>query len=213
MRRIALLCMLLAASGCRLSDPFYAAKPLEAPQAPAPEYSLLFVSVRGAPQLFSTPEIFSLWFRRVDPHGDNTPFVGGGDDEWFRAFRPRSVKDGDFLIVLPPGAYELEQMNEKGWGGTLRTWHVTGEAKAASRIHITRPGIYDLGTLRISEATWGHPAALNADDDAFSEERLRTLRAAVRGTQWEKLLDGAPRQRKREHHTLEQPSDTVASAE
>jgi hypothetical protein len=102
------------------------------------------------------------------------------------------VKDGHFMILLPPGVYELDTMAEQGFLGAEQVWRVRGDARIASRIHITRPGIYDLGTLKVVNGSWTTTSTIVAEDDAFSPERLEILGAAVRGTSWEKLLESAP---------------------
>ncbi len=196
-----LLLLSLVTSGCffRFSDPTYTFKELEADEPPGPEFSLLMVTVKSDPGLLGTPEFFSLWFRRVDPHGSQTPLVGASSKQWYRALRPRTVKNGHFLIMLPPGVYELEAMRDVGFLGREMTWHVSGDAKIQSRIHITRPGIYDLGTLRVTSGSFTQPAMLAADGDGFSAERLSVLRAAVKGKSWERYLleDPTPQQRKK----------------
>ena len=193
MRKLFVMAMLCSSTGCfRISDPVFAFKPLQAEEPPGAEYSLLFVTVLSSPGLFGTPEFYSLWFVRVDPHGKEAEGVGASSHRWYRAFRPRVVKDGHFMILVPPGVYELDTMAEQGFLGAEQVWRVGGEARIASRIHITRPGIYDLGTLKVVSGSWTTPSTIVADDDAFSPERLEILGQAVRGTSWEKLLERAP---------------------
>jgi hypothetical protein len=193
MRALCVAVMLCCLTGCfRLSDPVFAFKPLEAEEPPGPEYSLLFVSILSSPGLFGTPEFYSLWFTRVDPRGKEAEGVGASSERWYRAFRPRVVKDGHFIILVPPGVYELDTMAEAGFLKSEQVWRVKGDARIASRIHITRPGIYDLGTLKVMSGSWTTPASLAAEGDAFSEQRLQILARAVRGTSWERLLEDAP---------------------
>jgi hypothetical protein len=187
--------MFVSLMGCfRLTDPMFAFKPLEAEEPPGPEYSLLFVTVLSSPGLFGTPEFYSLWFARVDPHGKDAEDAGAGasDERWYRAFRPRVVKEGHFMILVPPGVYELDTMAETGFLWASQIWRVRGDARIGSRIHITRPGIYDLGTLKVMSGSWTTPSTIVAEGDAFSEQRLEILGRAVRGTSWEKLLESAP---------------------
>ena len=193
MRVVCLAALLVGLMGCfRLSDPVFAFKPLEAEDPPGLEYSLLFVTVLSTPGLLGTPEFFNVTFDRVDPHGKDTDGVQGSTVRPFRVFRRRLAKDGHFLILAPPGVYELSSMAERGFLGAQQGWWVSGDARLASRIHITRPGIYDLGTLKVVDGSWTTPSKIIAEGDAFSEERLQILAAAVRGTSWEKLLEGAP---------------------
>ncbi|MDQ3264207.1 MAG: hypothetical protein M3Y59_11180 [Myxococcota bacterium] len=196
MRRALLVAATVLFSSCfRVSDPFYVHKPLEAPEPLGAEYSLVFLTLRAASGLFGTNEIENVWFTRVDPHGRGAPLVGTSTGGWFRVFRPRPVKDGHFLFLVPPGVYEMDGMVESDvWND--RVWRITGEAKLASRIHITRPGVYDLGTFSIQDATWGVSAGMTAEGDSFSDERMRVLRDAVRGKSWEKLLDQKPARKK-----------------
>ena len=173
-------------------DPVFTFKPLEADPRPAPEYSLLFVSLRPNLGLFGTEEYYGIGFDRVDPQGEDLGYFQS-EHRPFRAFRPRPAKDGDFLIPLRPGVYELSEIAQRPflWGNRL--FKLTGDARVASRIHITRPGIYDLGTLRIDGGGWGEPYQLVAEGDSFSKGRLERLRKAVAGTEWEQYLDQMPR--------------------
>src|SRR5439155_16604714 len=64
------LCALVAAAsaGCfRLTDPFYAFKPLEAGEPPGPGYSLLFGTVEMSPGLFGAPRVDTVVLRQVGP--------------------------------------------------------------------------------------------------------------------------------------------------
>jgi hypothetical protein len=193
MRGLCTAVMLVSLTGCfRLSDPVFAFKPLEAEEPPGPEYSLLFVTVLSSPGLLGTPEFYHLQFVRVDPHGKDTGGVGASTMRSFRVFRRRVAKDGHFMILVPPGVYELESMAERGFLGASQNWFVSGDARVASRIHITRPGIYDLGTLTVVSGSWTTPSTIVAEGDAFSDKRLEILAHAVRGTSWEKLLESAP---------------------
>ncbi len=208
MKRLLPLVAAVALSGCffRFSDPAYTFKRLEAEEPPGPEFSLLLVTVRSDPGVLGTPEFFSLWFRRVDPNGKSASSVGASSQKWFRAFRPRTVKDGNFLILLPPGVYELGTMVDTGFLGQEQIWRASGEARVASRIHITRPGIYDLGTLRVTAQSLMQSAMLVSMGDAFSPERVALLKDAVRGTSWEKVMNQQPPPKKKPG-----PNDTTAA--
>lgn len=186
----ALLVLLLASishGACfRLSDPIYALKPLRATEPSGPEYSLVFVSIQHEGGLFAT-DIETLYFRRVDPAARGT--VSWATSVFlYRVFHERSVKDGHFLIHLSPGVYELDRM-ERG----RAYWLLGDSARVASRIHITRPGVYDLGTLRLEKPGWMSSYSLAAQEDAGSAERSRLLWSAVKGTSWERLVPSSRR--------------------
>jgi hypothetical protein len=58
----------------------------------------------------------------------------------------------------------------------------------ASRIYITRPGVYDLGKLEIiSPQSWLGSYTIRAAGDAGSPERRKLLKDAIAGTSWERL--------------------------
>jgi hypothetical protein len=186
----ALLVLVLVASSqvaCfRLSDPIYAAKPLRAAEPLGPEYSLVFVSIQHEGGLFAT-DIDTIYFRRVDPPARGDVFYTSGDF-LFRVFDRRSAKDGHFLVHLSPGVYELDRLER----GRAR-WLLGDSARVASRIYITRPGVYDLGTLRLESPGLSSSYSLVAQGDAGSAERSRLLWSAVKGTSWERLVPSSQR--------------------
>jgi hypothetical protein len=177
-----LLFVALLHSACfRLSDPIYAGKPLRATEPPGDEYSLVFVTIQHEGGLFAT-DIDTVYFRRVDPSARGHVFFTT-DEFLFRVFDKRSVKDGHFLVQLSPGVYELDRLER----GQTR-WLLSDSARVASRIYITRPGVYDLGTLRLDKPGWLDKFSLIAQGDAGSAERSRQLWDAVKGTSWERLV-------------------------
>jgi hypothetical protein len=181
LRFLLLSLVLLGAAGCRLSDPIYAMKPLHASEPPRPEYSLLLVTVKNDTGWLFTRSIDTIYFQRVDPGGRWTQFYTT-ESYIFRVFGDRMAKDGHFLVRLPPGVYELTRMDQG------RTHYLLQEnARVSSRIHITEPGLYDLGTLWIRTGP-----KLEAAGDALSPERQKLLQDAIHGTQWERLLDKEP---------------------
>lgn len=182
---------LFALAGCRLSDPVFAHKPLQAEPRPAAEYSLLFVSIRPSDGVFGEEHFHGIGFDRVDPQGEDLGAFQS-DNRSFRVFRPRPTKDGDFLIALRPGVYELARIAHRPFLWQTRQFRLTADARAASRIHITRPGIYDLGTLRVEGNGFGQPYTLVAEGDNFTKRRIQRLRKAVTGTEWERYLDELP---------------------
>jgi len=174
-------------SACfRLSDPIYALKPLRATEPLGPEYSLVFVTIQNEGGLFAT-DIDTIYFRRVDPAARGN--VSWATDEFlFRVFERRSVKGGNFLIHLSPGVYELDLLER----GRTR-WLLDDSARVASRIYITRPGVYDLGTLRLEKPGWLSKYRIVAQGDAGSAERSQALWNAVQGTSWERLVAASGR--------------------
>jgi hypothetical protein len=177
----------LSHSACfRLSDPIYAAKSLRATEPLGPEDSLVFVSIQNEGGLFAT-DIDTVVFRRVDPSARGHVF-SATDELLFRVFERRSVKDGHFLVHLSPGVYELDRLAR----GRTR-WLLGDSARVASRIYVTRPGVYDLGTLRLDKPGWLSNYRLTANGDAGSPERSQLLWSAVKGTSWERLVPSARR--------------------
>ena len=184
---LVLLLVAISHSAClRLSDPIYAVKPLRADEPLGAEYSLVFVSIQHEGGLFAT-DIDTIYFRRVDPAARGHVFFTT-DEFLFRVFEKRSVKDGNFLVHLSPGVYELDRLER----GNTR-WLLGDSARVASRIYITRPGVYDLGTLRLEKAGWLSNYSLVAQGDAGSAERSQQLWSAVKGTSWERLVPASRR--------------------
>lgn len=182
MNRALLVLLLVSHSACfRLSDPIYALKPLRAAAPSGDEYSLVFLSIQHEGGLFAT-DIDTVYFRRVDPSARGHVFWTTSE-YLFRVFDTRSVKDGHFLIELSPGVYELDRLEN----GRTR-WLLADDVRVASRIYVTRPGVYDLGTLRLESSGWFGKYSLAAQGDAGSAERSRQLWDAVKGTSWERLV-------------------------
>jgi hypothetical protein len=180
--------VVISNSACffRLSDPIYAVKPLRATEPRGPEESLVLVSIQDEGGLFAT-DIDTVYFRRVDPSARGHLFSATAEF-LFRVFARRSVKDGHFLVHLSPGVYELDRLER----GRTR-WLLGDSARVASRIYITRPGVYDLGTLRLEKPGWLSNYSLAANGDAGSAERSRMLWNAVKGTAWERLVPSSRR--------------------
>lgn len=182
MKRLLLALCLVSHGACfRLSDPIYAMKPLRAAERVGDEFSLVFLSIQREGGLFVS-DIDTVTFRRVDPSARGFTFWTTSEF-LFRVFETRSVKDGHVLIQLGPGVYELDRLDA---GGTH--WLLADEARVASRIYVTRPGVYDLGTLRLEKSGLFGKYSLAAQGDAGSAERSRQLWDAVKGTSWEPLV-------------------------
>ncbi len=181
-RACLLAAALLGAACFRLSDPFYAAFPLRPHDPIGPEYSLVFLTFESEGGLFAR-DIETIYFKRVDP-ADRDHIFHATESFLFRVFEVRAVKDGDFLVNLPPGVYELHSLRRG-----RETFLMDEPARVVSRIYVTRPGLYDLGTFRLRREGFFSPYTLAALADRWSPERTARLLAAVRGTPWE----GRPR--------------------
>jgi hypothetical protein len=56
------------------------------------------------------------------------------------------------------------------------------------RVVVTRPGVYDLGTLRVTRAARSYEFTVT-QIEGRDGPRDRVLRDALAGTSWERLLD------------------------
>ena len=196
-RLSACLFLLTCLTGCfRLSDPFYHFKDIR-PAAPhGPEYSLVFGSVEVEGGVFSPDSVDSIYFRRLQAGGE-PDFWYVGEMHLFRVFQNRSMRAGHFVIALPPGAYELEQLADSGFFYPTR-FYMSEEVRPSSRFFVTRPGLYDLGILRISSprGLFG-PYVISRRNDEDPQVRAALIQEVVKGTAWERLLlEPAPGEQK-----------------
>jgi hypothetical protein len=107
----------------------------------------------------------------------------------FRAFSRRSMKDGNFIIEVEPGIYELESFTTSGWMNP-RTWTARDEVRRGTRVVVTRPGIYDIGTLRVAmgqSSGFGERTYAVERTMAPNPERQAVLQNAIAGTRWAKV--------------------------
>lgn len=190
MRRLVVLSALLLSTGCfRLSDPVYAFKGLRAPEPEHAGDSLVFgtVALEG---LFSG-SVDTVVLRRASPRPGE--FTGVTEEFLFRVFQRRPMKDGSFVLTVEPGAYEIVELRGSGWisGRIIRFGE---KARTASRFTVTRPGVYDMGILRLHSAgTFGsYYEGVHERGDA-DPRHAQILREAIAGTSWERFVGEGPR--------------------
>lgn len=190
MRKLVLFSALLLSSGCfRLTDPVWAFKPLRAAEPERPGDSLVFGTV--VLEGFLAGSIDSVVLRRASPRPGE--FTGVTEEFLFRAFQRRPMKDGSFVMTLEPGAYEIVELRGSGWisGRIIRFGE---KARTASRFTVTRPGVYDLGILRLHTAGTfgGYYEGVHERGDS-DPRHAQILRDAIAGTSWERLVgEGRP---------------------
>ena len=171
--------------GCalRLSDPVFAFKEIRAAEPTRPGKSLLFGTIVVASWM--SGDLDTVELKRI---GGGTPprYYFTTRANLYRAFLRRSVKDGNFVMQVDPGLYELSWFSTSGWGRPIR-WEPLDEARPHTRILVTRPGIYDLGTLHVERPGVLGRFGLRRTTD-LTPARRAILEAAVAGTAWEQLL-------------------------
>lgn len=169
------------AGGCfRLSDPFYAAQDIHAREPSEAGKSLIFGTI--VVDQFMAGDLDTVYLTKVGP-GTERGHRGTNRINLFRAFLPRAMKDGNFIIEVEPGIYELDSFSTSGFMQP-RTWTAADDARQGTRVIITRPGIYDIGTLRVAlgpHFTSGYTIERIADP---SPQRQAVLRTAITGTRW-----------------------------
>jgi hypothetical protein len=174
----------LAAAGClpRLSDPFFAFRDLGAPEA-APGQSLVFGTIELESGFFGPGDPEEVLLRRLRPEQEEIRRVAS-ERIPFSAFRIRQFKDGHFLLALEPGAYELQKISCSAL--TDSSLEPDEDGKRATRFTVTRPAIIDLGVLRVAPAP-GLASYSMTMVPANDPARAALLRAAIAGTEWERL--------------------------
>ena len=179
----------LAAGGClpRLTDPVFAFQELRAREPTVDGQTLVFGSVEFEPGFFGPHDVAEIVLKRVRPAEEEFIRVIATKDIPYRAFKPRQVKDGHFLGPLEPGAYELLWLVGDDWSSTRLVMDEDG--RKATRFTVTRPGILDLGVLHVTRNTLGVTYSLTVLPPSSRPERMDVLRAAVKGTAWERYLD------------------------
>ncbi len=182
-----LLSTALALAGClpRLSDPVYAFQGLRAPEPRREGQTLLFGTIEFEPGFLGPHDVAEIVVKRLRPEEADFVRVLATKHLLYRAFRPRQIKDGYFMGSLDPGAYELLHIVGDDWTST--TINLDENAKRASRFTVTRPGIIDVGVLYVKRIGMDlYSISVLAPESRPG--RAETLRAAVRGTEWERFL-------------------------
>jgi hypothetical protein len=169
----------------RLSDPVYAFRSLRAPEPSAAGNSLLFGSLEITALV---GHIDTVKFRRVSPRAPGEHYPTATERNIYRVFRPRTMKDGHFLVEVPPGVYEIDGMVGGIWGQDA-VFLATGDARVGTRIVVAQPGVYDLGVVRVEAGAFSTQGTLVLVGRGGSE-RQALLREAVAGTEWERFLPG-----------------------
>jgi hypothetical protein len=174
------------AGGCfRLSDPVYAMQDIRAQEPSEPGRSLIFGTIVVAE--FAAGDLDVVTLAKVGP-GTERSHRGTNRVSLFRAFLRRSMKDGNFIIEVEPGIYELESFTTSGWMQP-RTWTARDQARQGTRVVVTRPGIYDIGTLRVAlgQSSMFERSYNIEHITAPSPERWGVLQRAIADTRWAKV--------------------------
>jgi hypothetical protein len=183
--RLVAVAVLVCTSGCRFTDPFYAFQPMRADEPSEQGFSLVTGSFEVEPGLLWTPVIDTVALKQISPETDRK-YRFATENTLFRVFQNRVMKDGHFIVEVPPGMYQLEHLESHFLGQPTR-YTLTEGAAISSRIYVTRPGIYDLGVIRIGSSGIGRMemAVVDAPD---SPERKRAFLEAIAGTTWEQFV-------------------------
>ena len=185
MNRLALIAAssLLLAGCFRITDPVYTFRSLGVEEPEAPGNALLFGSleITGA---FS--RIDTIILRRVSPWRDDKRFAIATEKKIYRVFRTRSMKDGHFLLQVAPGVYEVDALLGGMWGQEA-SFIATDDTRAASRLVVTRAGIYDLGRLKLDAGPFTITPMLSWEGRGGAD-RAEILKRAVTGTGWKRFL-------------------------
>ncbi|HSM93830.1 MAG TPA: hypothetical protein VLT47_13185 [Anaeromyxobacteraceae bacterium] len=193
-RLLALAAVAALATGClpRLTDPVYAFRSLRAPEPDREGQSLVFGTIEFEPGLLGPDDFLEVDLKRVRPTAEDFDRVLATKLLLYRAFRVRKIKDGHFLGVVEPGAYELRRLIGNDLGRSILDMDEDG--RRASRFTATRPGIIDLGAFYMKRGFLGASFTMVAIPRAERPERMAVLREAVAGTWWERYLpaEGRP---------------------
>lgn len=180
------LCTLLCGCTFRMTDPIYASRELR-PDAPEDEDRSLVIGTIEA-DVFGESIVDSVTFKNVLP-GARKPYRTVSRSKPFRAFRNRCLKNGHFMLQLPPGEYALDSITTAGWLTPLGNdvpWYLSKDKGADFRVLVTRPRVIDVGTFRIVHDPRERDATISQVETADSE-RQDLFAEALAGTPWEDL--------------------------
>jgi hypothetical protein len=177
-----LLAVATSACGLRLSDPIYALRSIQAEEPHFADRSLIFGSIEVDAWL--SGDLDSVVFLKRGP-GSEVSTWAATRALLFRVFRPRTLKDVHFLVQVPPGIYELDHLVTSGWGRP-QYWFRSRGTPPAPRVVVTRPGIYDLGALRIERIPRTFQFLIQRAEHP-APERQQVLERAIQGTSWQRL--------------------------
>jgi hypothetical protein len=191
-RRAVFAACALALAGClpRLTDPVYAFQALRAPEPRREGQTLLFGTIEFEPGFLGPHDVAEVVVKRLRPEETELERIVATKHLLYRAFRPRQVKGGHFVGPLDPGAYELAQLVGDDWTSTIL--ELDEDGRRASRFTVTRPGIVDVGVIHVRRLGMGR-YAMDVRPGGKDPARAEILRGAVRGTQWERFLEGGTR--------------------
>jgi hypothetical protein len=184
-RLVAVLALALA-SGCRLSAPAYAFRALHAEEPAQAGNSLLFGSLEITATFGS---IDTIQLHRVSPSAPGELYPTATERIGYRVFRPRAMKDGHFLVEVPPGVYEITALQGGLWGRDAL--FVAGpDARRGSRVVVAQPGVYDLGVIRLDAGAFARKSTVHFAGTG-GPERKEILRNAIAGTEWTRFVPPA----------------------
>jgi hypothetical protein len=188
--RLLLAAVLLStAAGCalRLSDPVYAFKEIRAEEPKQEGASLLFGTIEV--EEWMTGDLDTVTLVKLGP-GATRSYRGANRVNLFRVFFPRRMKDGNFVIEVGPGLYELERFSTSGWGQP-RIWNAKPDARKSTRFLVTRPGVFDIGTIRVTRNSMTSNSYEMERVANNSPARQAILQNAIAGTRWQHLTVAA----------------------
>lgn len=135
-------------------------------------------------------DLASVDLQKIGPGAERTHW-NTNNVNMFRVFFRRTMKDGNFLMEVQPGLYEIEGFTT-GFLGQPQVFSVKDEVRKAMRILVTRPGIYDLGSIRVTRGEgWRNYNKYDVERVADnSPERQAVLRQAIAGTTWARFTAG-----------------------